>query len=198
MKDFTAIEELFEKAESGKYKEWIIKDPTVEYLANNSWDWVKFNEGERIVIHWDGNGVDYKAESERDLKSALGFTFFSESAKDMFKLLFKNKGTYLYGIYVCRAYNPHNEFCFETFELEDVKVDGAYLPREGVENVARAFGLDNAPVLGHGTLKQAVLYVKAHPGTNVVCRPSHEMQNEKGERVIVRVMYDGFKLQDET
>jgi hypothetical protein len=87
------------------------------------------------------------------------------------------------------------------FILFDVCIGNNYQAREWVEQTARTFGVKAVPVVGRGTLADAVAYVKGHPkstmGTcemeGVVCRPAVELRDRRGERVIVKIKWNDFK-----
>jgi len=47
-----------------------------------------------------------------------------------------------------------------SFILFDVLIDNIWLRRESVEDIAQAFGIDVVPIIGRGTIKEAVDIVK--------------------------------------
>ena len=81
-------------------------------------------------------------------------------------------------------------------------VGNLYLKREAVDEIARAFGIKVVPVVGIGTLNEAITYIKMHPssmlGNNkhemegVVCRPVVELNDRRGRRIIVKIKYKDF------
>lgn len=65
------------------------------------------------------------------------------------------------------------------------------------------FGIKVVPIVGEGTLWEAVAFVKDHPMSTIaekehemeglVCRPAVELKNRRGERIIVKIKYEDFK-----
>ena len=88
-----------------------------------------------------------------------------------------------------------------SFILFDVLISGNYQPRESVEDIATAFGIDIVPIVLEGTIQDGVDYVKAKPkstmGTammeGLVGRPKVEMRDRCGKRVIVKIKVKDFK-----
>ena len=87
------------------------------------------------------------------------------------------------------------------FILFDVLIAGNYQPRSLVTEIAHAFGVRRVPVVGVGTLEEAVAYVKTHPNSQlgdlpmegIVCRPAFELQDRCGNRMIVKIKWKDFK-----
>jgi hypothetical protein len=83
----------------------------------------------------------------------------------------------------------------------DVLIAGNYQPRESVEDIAKAFGIDVVPIIFEGTIQEGVDFVKGHPksiiGTadmeGLVGRPKIEMRDRCGKRVIVKIKWEDFK-----
>ena len=95
------------------------------------------------------------------------------------------------------AYNPDGV----DFILFDVMIGDNYQEREWVEETARMFGVKAVPIVGRGTLAEAVEYVKSHPKSTMgdcemeglVCRPRVELRSRRGERVIVKIKWQDFR-----
>lgn len=108
-----------------------------------------------------------------------------------------------------------------SFVLFDVKIGDFYLSRENVDDIASKLGIESVPVIGRGTLYDAIEMVSpVNPvgqemdlGGNVsevyagplmsqwgdfeaeglVCRPMVDLFNRKGERIICKVKSVDFK-----
>ena len=80
-------------------------------------------------------------------------------------------------------------------------VDGYYLERCSVEGIAQSFGLEIVPVVMCGTIKEAVEFVKTAPNSTIgtakmeglVGRPSVELHEKNGKRLIVKIKVCDFK-----
>ena len=96
-----------------------------------------------------------------------------------------------------KAYNPEGV----DFILFDLLIVGNYQPRESVEHCAAAFGLTTVPVVGKGTLDEAIAFVKGHPQSTlgdipmegIVCRPEQELRDRCGNRVICKIKWEDFR-----
>lgn len=93
-----------------------------------------------------------------------------------------------------------------SFILFDVCVNGKYLSRENVDNIARYFNIDSVPVLFKGPLLKGVDYVRTKPNFTIgtakmeglVARPSFELRDENGSRIIVKIkVHDFERLENE-
>lgn len=87
------------------------------------------------------------------------------------------------------------------FIMFDLLINGNYQSREDVERCATMFGIKTVPVVGHGTLEQAVEFVRTNPTSTigavfmegVVCRPMIELRDRCGNRLIVKIKWNDFK-----
>jgi hypothetical protein len=65
------------------------------------------------------------------------------------------------------------------------------------------FGIKAVPIVGGGSLEDAVNYVKKHPDSviaedvremeGIVCRPAVELRDRRGNRIIVKIKYEDIK-----
>ena len=73
-----------------------------------------------------------------------------------------------------------------------------------MESVAETFGLKVVPIVGEGTILEAVDFVKSNPKSviasnpdydmeGVVCRPNVELRDRCGNRVIVKIKWHDFQ-----
>ena len=84
-----------------------------------------------------------------------------------------------------------------------MKIGANFQDRASVEKCAETFGVKVVPVVGQGTLNEAVAYIKTHPMSTfgngkhemegVVCRPLVELNDRCHNRVIVKIKWDDFK-----
>lgn len=211
MRHYEKIETLFERATDGTkelipYK-W--RNETVKYLAYNEWLFTEKADGTNIVVGWDGHDVTFGGRTERanipaPLFNRLNKLFGGETNAQLFEQHFGDKEVYFYGEgygnkiqAVGSRYIPDGV----DFVLFDVWINGSYLPRGSVEEIAREFGCKVIPVVGAGTLDDAISFVASHPMSElgdvemegVVCRPSTELCDRNGNRIIVKVKYRDFK-----
>lgn len=187
----------------------VFLNPTVAYLKDNPWVWTEKVDGTNIRVCWDGHSVSYGGRTEKTsipalLVNRLNDYFGGEENAQLFEQMFGEKEAMLFGegygkgIQVAgKAFNPEGV----DFILFDLFIVGNYQPRESVEHCAAAFGLTTVPVVGKGTLDEAVAFVKVHPQSTlgdipmegIVCRPEQELRDRCGNRVICKIKWEDFR-----
>lgn len=160
-----------------------------------------------IRVQWDGHKVQFGGRTDRaqipsDLVNYLNSVFGTNEAEQIFEEKFGETEVILFG----EGYGPkiqnggayRNDVSFIMF---DVLIAGNYQPRESVEDIAKAFGIDIVPIIFEGTIQEGVDFVKTHPDSTIgtakmeglVGRPKVEMRDRCGNRVIVKIKWEDFK-----
>ena len=209
MIEYNKIETLWERDMDGSKKliEGRFRNPTVEYLKDNTWVFTEKVDGTNIRVHWNGHKVIFGGRTEdaqipSHLLNKLIEMFGSDEAEQIFEQKFGEMEVILFGegygpkIQKGGSYRPDVSFI-----LFDVLIGGNYQPRESVEDIARAFGIDIVPIILEGTIQDGVDFVKSNPkstmGTammeGLVGRPKIEMRDRCGKRVIVKIKVKDFK-----
>lgn len=208
MKEYNKIETLYERDMNGSKKliEGKFRNPAVEFLANNEWEWTEKIDGTNIRIHWDGHKVSYGGRTDRasipaHLMNKLVELFGSNEAEELFEQKFGETEVTLYGEgYGAKIQNGGNYRPDVSFILFDVLIGNMWLERESVEEIATAFGIEVVPIIFRGDIDKAVDFVKSHPKSTIgsadmeglVGRPMCEMRDRRGNRLIVKVKYCDF------
>ena len=215
MQHYGKIETIYQRDIEGtkRLMPGVWRNPTVEFLKDCQWDWTEKIDGSSIAIYWDGHTVEFGGHTSRSnipapLVNRLNELFGGEKNAQMFEQMFGDKEVHLYGegfgnkIQAAGAkYLPN---CVD-FILFDVMIGENFQPRETVEEIATAFNIQCVPVVGRGTLFQAAEFVKSHPDSvignlpmeGVVCRPSVELRDRAGHRLIVKIKYKDFKEEED-
>lgn len=209
MIEYNKIETLWERDMDGSKKliEGKFRNPTVEYLKDNTWVFTEKVDGTNIRVHWNGHKVIFGGRTEdaqipSHLLNKLIEMFGSDEAEQIFEQKFGEMEVILFGegygpkIQKGGSYRPDVSFI-----LFDVLIGGNYQPRGSVEDIARAFGIDVVPIILEGTIQDGVDFVKSNPkstmGTammeGLVGRPKIEMRDRCGKRVIVKIKVKDFK-----
>jgi hypothetical protein len=84
--------------------------------------------------------------------------------------------------------------------LEEVRVGQWWLQRADVGDVARKLGLDVVPVIGEGTLHDAVAWAKRgirstwgdFEAEGIVARPKTELMTRSGHRLVAKIKCRDF------
>ena len=209
MIEYNKIETLWKRDMEGTKRllEGEFRNPAVEFLKDNIWQFTEKVDGTNISVCWDGHTVTFHGRTERaqiptHLLDYLLATFKTNEAEQIFEEKFGETEVILFG----EGYGPkiqnggayRNDVSFIMF---DVLISGNYQPRESVEDIAKAFGIDVVPIIFEGTIQEGVDFVKHHPkstmGTaymeGLVGRPKVEMRDRCGKRVIVKIKWEDFK-----
>lgn len=209
MIEYNKIETLWQRDLEGtkQLMDGVFRNPAIEFLKDNTWQFTEKIDGTNIRIHWDGHRVNYGGRTEAaqipaHLMNKLVEMFGTDEAEQIFEQKFGETEVILFG----EGYGPKIQSggayrSDASFILFDVLISGNYQPRESVEDIARAFGIDIVPIVLEGTIQDGVDFVKTKPkstiGTammeGVVGRPKVEMRDRSGKRVIVKIKVKDFK-----
>lgn len=192
------------------------------YLRDNEWIWTEKVDGTNVRVMWDGNNVTFNGKSDNTqmpmpLVQRLQELFDTTPQRKVFRELF-NVGdeviegndlpepqVCLYGEgYGAKIQKGGGNYRADgvDFVLFDVKVGEWWLQREDVEEIAVKLGVKVVPIVGIGTLTEAVEMVKKgfnsqwgeFPAEGLVCRPATELKSRNGSRIITKIKCRDFKV----
>lgn len=209
MIEYHKIETLFERDEkSKKLIEGKFRNPTIDFLKDNMWQFTEKIDGTNIRVLWDGHKVTFAGRTDNaqipaELTNRLFELFGGETNEQLFEQKFGETEVMLCGegygkkIQGCGSLYRDNQ----DFILFDVMIAGNWQPRESVEDIARYFNIDTVATVLVGTIQEAVDYIKTKPkstrGTapmeGVVGRPIVELQDRTGKRIIVKIKVRDFE-----
>lgn len=211
MIEYHKIETLFERDEKTKrLKMGKFRNPTVEFLKDNTWVFTEKIDGTNIRVFWDGHEVTFGGRTDRasipvDLVNRLNKLFGGETNAQIFEQRFGEKPVILFG----EGYGPKIQSGGSyrddvDFILFDVMIGGNFQSRDCVESIANYFGIDVVPVLLEGTLQDGIDYVlnpdhrissiaiHGAPLEGLVGRTKEELRDRCGNRLIVKIKYRDF------
>jgi hypothetical protein len=209
MIEYNKIDTLYERDLEGSKKmiEGKFRNPTVEFLKDNIWQFTEKIDGTNIRVHWNGHKVIFGGRTEdaqipSHLLNKLIEMFGSDEAEQIFEQKFGEMEVTLFG----EGYGPKIQSGGKyrpdvSFILFDVLISGNYQPRASVEDIAKAFGIDVVPIIFEGTIQEGVDFVKSNPKSTIgtammeglVGRPKMELRDRVGKRVIVKIKVKDFK-----
>lgn len=212
MKEYHKIETVFNRDTEGTKRliDGDFRNETVKMLQDINWIWTEKVDGTNIRIHWDGHRVEFGGRTERaqipvDLVNFLSAKFNNLETEELFEQKFGDSDVIMFGEGYGRKiqgvgslYRPDDV----SFILFDVCIGDVWLKRDSVEDIAKAFGIDVVPIVGTGTIRQAIEFVKGHPKSilsekahmeGVVVRPECELFDRMGRRLIVKIKVNDFK-----
>lgn len=209
MTEYHKIETVYNRDVYGTKKlvEGSFRNPTVEFLKDNLWEFTEKIDGTNIRVCWDGHKVTYGGRTERanipsHLMNKLLELFGTSEVEELFEQTFDEKEVILFGEgYGVKIQNGGNYRSDVSFILFDVMIGGNYQSRESVEFIAKLFGIEVVPIVLTGTIQEGIDFVKSNPhstfGTammeGVVGRPLVELNDRVGHRVIVKIKWNDFK-----
>ena len=218
MNQYHKIQTIFKRDEKTKR---IIKDnysmPEFEFLKDNQWVFTEKVDGTNIRVMWNGEDVCFGGKSDDaqmpilllyKLQELFEGTFKKQIFEEVFgkaklgdaefplKVCLYGEG---YGAKIQKGggnYIPDGV----SFVLFDVLINNLWLERVNVEDIASKFGLKVVPIIGEGTLTEAV--EKTNQGFNsqwgdflaegIVARPKIELKSRRGDRVITKIKHRDF------
>lgn len=215
MTEYHKIQSMFKRdmTNNGKmlFGEWTL--PEFEYLKDNKWVFTEKVDGTNIRVMFDGNEIKYNGKTDNaqlpgDLIQTLHNKFDPQIG--LFKESFGSKEPLLMekGFEVCfygEGYGAgiQKGGCYrsdKSFVLFDIKIGELWLQRADVEDIANKFGMDIVPIIGEGTLDEAIEIVKngfhSKWGTfvaeGIVARPKVELKTRRGDRMITKIKHCDF------
>lgn len=208
MKEYHKITTVFNRNPETKFKTLIdgeFSKPEFEYLANNNWVFTEKVDGTNIRIMWDGAKVVFGGRTDRaqlyaPLVEKLSEYFYAGAMSEVF-----NSGEVcLYGEgFGAKIQKAGGNYLNESvdFTLFDVNIGGIWLERSAVEGIADTLQISVVPIIGEGTLYDAVEKCKtgfdsiwgSFEAEGIVARPEIEMLDRRGHRVITKIKCKDFK-----
>lgn len=207
MKEYHKINSIFKRDMSKPNKPFILGDwaePEFDYLQNNQWEWTEKIDGTNIRIMFDGTEISFGGKSDNAQIPAKLVKVLQDKFLPQLPL-FKDKfadGVCLYGEGFGASIQTGGNYIPEgvDFILFDVLVGKCWLNRENVNEIADSLGLRKVHIVGQGTINEAIELVKAGfksvigtaQAEGLVIRPTTELFNRKGERIITKVKTRDF------
>jgi hypothetical protein len=185
--------------------EWV--DPTLEYLKSNLWIFTEKVDGTNIRVGWDGTRFTYggrtdKADIPAGVRARLD-ELFCPSVKSWCQQFYPDGDLTFYGEgYGAKIQRGGGNYrANQDFVLFDVQDKGVWQERYDIEVMAEALSLDVVPIVGCGTLEDAVHLVEYglrstwgdFEAEGIVARPDVELLDRRGKRVITKIKAVDFR-----
>jgi hypothetical protein len=206
-KEYHKIQTMFKRDPDNKHKtllegEWTL--PEFEYLAGNIWTFTEKVDGMNIRVMLQGGTVTFGGRTDAAQIPAQLVARLNE----MFLPLAQKMGVVFggdaclygegYGAKIQKGGGNYRQD--QGFVLFDVRVGDWWLHRADVVCIAARLGLDVVPVIGEGTLHDAVALAKHgirstwgdFEAEGIVARPKTELCTRGGERLITKIKCRDF------
>lgn len=207
MSEYHKIQSIF-KRDMANGKKLIVGDwslPEFEYLAENTWTFTEKVDGTNIRVMFADGSVTFGGRTDNasipaPLVARLNERFlpWASAITD----IFPEGQAVLYG----EGYGPKIQKGGlyrkdQDFVLFDVRIGKWWLQRKDVEDVAKKLGLDVVPIIGAGTLYNAVNQAMRgitsawgpFQAEGIVARPTVELATRGGGRIIAKIKCRDFK-----
>jgi hypothetical protein len=209
--EYHKIQSVFLRDPANRHKTFLLGQyslPVFEYLAGNQWVWTEKIDGTNVRVRWDGTDVEFGGRTNdaqmpvflmqrlQQIFTPVALARVFPDIKDGVQVILFGEG---YGAKIQKAgglYKPDG--C--DFILFDVMVNGLYLERHNVDDIAVQLQIESVPELGRGTLLEAIERVKEGfpsmigkaQAEGMVLRPVVELTDRLGHRVITKVKHRDF------
>lgn len=208
MKEYHKIQTIFKRDMASKNRDLLEGQwtcPEFEFLQNNTWVFTEKVDGTNIRVMYDGQKITFGGKTDNALipaalGSRLNDRFLPQIA--VFSDVFNDGDVCLYGEgYGAKIQKGGGNYRLDQdFVLFDVKIGEWWLQRADVENVAATLGIDIVPIIGEGTLHDAISLVKKgflskwgnFLAEGIVARPKVELQTRGGQRIITKIKFRDF------
>lgn len=211
MKQYTKINTVYKRDEkTKKIIEGNYSLPEFEYLKDNKWVFTEKVDGTNTRVMWNGSSVVFGGKSDdaqmpMHLLYKLQELFEGTAKKQLFIEQFGSEPTQVclygegYGSKIQAAGKLYIPDGYD-FVLFDVKIGDWWLQREDIEQIAKKFSIKVVPIIGEGTLTEAIEMtrkgIKSQWGDftaeGIVARPKTELLTRKGERLITKIKHKDF------
>ena len=208
MSEYHKIQSIYKRDMKSKRKtliegEWTL--PEFEYLAGNVWTFTEKVDGTNIRVIFNDGGITFggrtdDAQIPAPLVARLNERFLPMAAK--LGEVFPDGAAVLYGEgYGAKIQKGGGNYrADQDFVLFDVRVGQWWLQRADVGDVAQKLGLDVVPVIGEGTLHDAVAWAKRgirstwgdFEAEGIVARPKTELRTRGGHRLVAKIKCRDF------
>ena len=207
MKEYHKIQTVYLRDPAMNHKtllEGQFANPEFEYLKNDIWVFTEKIDGTNIRVQWDGEQVSFAGKTDRaDIPGRLLEKLVELFYPDIF-LANELPPLCLYGEgYGARIQKDGDDYIPDAvnFILFDVHIDGIWLERHNVEDIAAKLMIKIVPIVGKGTLLEGIAMVKGGyesklrktPPEGIVMRPQIELLDRRGKRIITKIKMKDFR-----
>ena len=184
-----------------------------EYLKNLIWEWTEKVDGMNTRVHWDGElGLDVKVGGKTDNADFTNLGHLLDHLEELFpreKFLGRQTMT-LFGEGYGQGIQKGGKYLGKDvgFILFDILIGRWWLKRDAVEALGRELEINVVPIIGHGTLLEAVEFIKRkHLLSNcytkemltgdflaegLVLKPTIQLFQRTGQRIMTKLKHIDF------
>lgn len=206
------IQSVFMRDERGKFLPGQFSMPEFAFLADVPWVWREKIDGMNMRVIWDGPSGSLSFAGKTDaaqIPPRLLEHLRSTVTCDSMRAVFGDSEVVLYGEGFGEKIQSGGDYVVGgcSFALFDVTVGGLFLEEVNVSLVAVDLGISRAPIVGEGTLSEAIeLFESGEPtpiadsviserhrrSEGIVLLPKVPLCTRRGERLITKLKWKDF------
>jgi hypothetical protein len=205
VQEYHKIQSIYKRDErTHKFLEGDWSLPEFEYLKDNEWEFTEKVDGTNVRVGWDGAVVRFggrtdDAQMPAFLLSRLQELFPAEKMAGLYPetpMVLYGEG---YGARIQKGGGNYKSGGVD-FVLFDVLIGDLWLERCNVNDIAQTIGVGFAPVVGAGTITDAIAMVRGglqskwgdFHAEGLVIRPKVELRSRRGHRIISKLKERDF------
>ena len=204
MNEYHKIQSIYKRDERGNMLFGEYSLPEFDYLKDNYWVFTEKVDGTNIRLLWRNGELEIRGKTDRaqiyaPLISAITHLIDKAKMAELFPF-----DACLYGEgYGAKIQKGGERYLPDgvSFVLFDVNVNGIWLERENVADIAQRLSIQIAPIIGGGPLGDMVECVREgfksrwgdFVAEGIVARPRVELVGRRGNRIITKIKHKDFK-----
>lgn len=205
MQEYHKIQSIYKRDErTHKFIEGEWSLPEFDYLKDNEWEFTEKVDGTNVRVSWTGDAVYFGGRTDDAQISSFLLARLQELfTREVFKRLYPETPMVLYGEgYGARIQKGGGNYKSNgvDYVLFDVLIGDLWLERCNVNDIAQVLGIQFVPVVGQGTITDAVDMVRGglrsqwgeFQAEGLVIRPKVELRTRRGHRVISKLKTRDF------
>lgn len=176
--------------------------PEFELLKDLPWEWTEKVNGTNVRVIWDGHKVRFGGRTDTAQMSIKLLEVLQETfPEELLEQKFGEVPVRLFGEGCgARMASGSGVYGEPAFVLFDVNIDGWWLERDNVMDVADSLAVGIVPLAMKGTIDQAIALVTdgcpSHWGDfmaeGLVGKAPHGLLTRGGERIMVKIKSEDF------
>lgn len=208
MEKYPKIQTVFKRDMSNKGR--IIEDkyslPEIEYLKDNKWVYTEKVDGTNIRVSLKNGILQIGGRTDNAQIPAFLLEILQRKITvEKLEQIFPDENNFcLYGEgYGARIQKGGGNYKSDgvDFVLFDVMIDGWWLKRDSIEDIAAQLNIAVVPIIGSGRLHDAVEIARQglksnwgdFPAEGIVMKPEIELKTRAGNRIITKIKHKDFE-----
>lgn len=207
MRKYCKIQTVFKRDPATKHKTLILGEysiPAFSFLAKNRWVFTEKVDGTNIRVKFENGKVEFGGRTDNTQIPAFLIQKLTELfPPEKLKTVLPDGNVCLYGEgYGAKIQKGGGNYIPDgcNFILFDVLCRDWWLERSNVDDIAINLGINTVPIIGTGTLNDAIEKTKAGfrstigncIAEGIVMRPATELFDCGGRRIIAKIKHRDF------